>query len=86
VSQVAATTNPIVVVGTRFDPATPYRGAELSMASILGNARLLTWEGNGHGAVGRSACLTDLVVAYLGDPVLPTSGPSTCPAWNRAAP
>jgi pimeloyl-ACP methyl ester carboxylesterase len=73
----AATTDPVVVVGTRFDPATPYSGAE-SMASVLGNARLLTWEGNGHGAVGRSQCITDLVVEYLDALVLPPPASSTC--------
>jgi pimeloyl-ACP methyl ester carboxylesterase len=75
----AATTTPVVVVGTRFDPATPYSGAE-SMASILGNARLLTWEGNGHTAVGRNECITDLVVDYLNTLALPPPTSSICPA------
>jgi len=75
---VAATGVPLVVVGTRFDPATPYSGA-VAMASSLGNAVLLSWEGNGHGAVGRSDCVTRLVGDYLANLTVPPVA-STCPA------
>jgi pimeloyl-ACP methyl ester carboxylesterase len=61
---VAPTARPVVVVGTLHDPATPYAGA-VAMASALGNAELVTWEGAGHGAVGRSDCVTHLVATYV---------------------
>jgi pimeloyl-ACP methyl ester carboxylesterase len=56
--------HPIVVVGTRHDPATPYGGA-VTMAASLGNAELLTWEGQGHAAVGRNDCINRHVADYL---------------------
>ena len=40
-----------LVVGTRYDPATPYKGAK-RMVQQLGNARLLTMTGDGHTAYG----------------------------------
>ncbi|MGO1198713.1 MAG: alpha/beta hydrolase, partial [Dermabacteraceae bacterium] len=44
---------PIVVVGTTGDPATPYAWAE-NLSTQLDDAVLLTFEGNGHTAYGRS--------------------------------
>jgi pimeloyl-ACP methyl ester carboxylesterase len=75
---VAATGHPIVVVGTVHDPATPYSGAE-AMAASLGTAELLTWEGKGHGAVGRSDCITRLAADYLVSLKVPPHG-TRCPA------
>ncbi|WP_350275614.1 alpha/beta hydrolase [Kribbella sp. HUAS MG21] len=74
---VAATTHPIVVVGTRHDPATPYSGA-VAMATSLGNAELLTWEGQGHGAVGRNTCVNRLVADYLDKLKVPPTN-TRCP-------
>ena len=73
-----ATAVPLVVVGTRHDPATPYAGAE-TMARVLGNAVLITWEGEGHTAFGRSPCVGEHVVRYLVDLVVPPTG-TNCPA------
>ncbi|WP_337590443.1 alpha/beta hydrolase [Kribbella speibonae] len=67
---VAATPHPIVVVGTRHDPATPYAGA-VAMAASLGNAELLTWEGQGHTAVGRNDCINRYVADYLASLTVP---------------
>ncbi|WP_157996297.1 alpha/beta hydrolase [Kribbella sp. VKM Ac-2569] len=67
---VAATAHPIIVVGTRHDPATPYGGA-VAMAAILGNAELLTWEGQGHTAVGRNDCVNRHVADYLASLTVP---------------
>ena len=41
-----------LVVGTTYDPATPYRGAK-NLVRTLGNARLLTMRGDGHTAYTR---------------------------------
>lgn len=74
---VAATTHPIVVVGTRHDPATPYTGA-VAMAASLGTAELLTWEGQGHGAVGRNDCINRFVADYLASLKVPPHS-TRCP-------
>lgn len=75
---VADTEHPLVVVGTVHDPATPYAGAA-SMARVLGNATLLTWEGQGHTAYGRDACIARLVDSYLVSLSVPAPG-TRCPA------
>jgi pimeloyl-ACP methyl ester carboxylesterase len=63
-----------LVVGTTYDPATPYRGAQ-ALVRELGNARLLTMRGDGHTAYGgNSACIDDAVNAYLIDRTLPPEG------------
>lgn len=56
---------PIVVIGTTNDPATPYVWAE-ELAEILSSGVLLTYEGEGHTAYGRSNdCIADAVDQYL---------------------
>jgi pimeloyl-ACP methyl ester carboxylesterase len=63
-----------LVVGTTYDPATPYRGAK-RLVSELGNARLLTMRGDGHTAYGgNSACIDGAVDAYLENGTLPAKG------------
>ena len=63
-----------LVVGTTYDPATPYSGS-VAMVEALGNARLLTMEGDGHTAYGRnSACVDAATDAYLIDGALPAAG------------
>jgi len=72
----AATAAPMVVIGTTDDPATPFAWAQ-SLAQRLG-ATLLTYEGDGHTAYGRSnQCVIDAVDAYLVDGKLPAPG-TTC--------
>ena len=66
-----------LVVGTTYDPATPYRGAR-RLVSELGNARLLTMRGDGHTAYGgNSACIDAAVDAYLEQGTVPAQG-TTC--------
>jgi pimeloyl-ACP methyl ester carboxylesterase len=70
----AAGAAPIVVIGTTNDPATPYVWAE-GLAKALDSAVLVTWEGEGHTAYGRSnACVGDAVDAYLVDGTVPEDG------------
>lgn len=65
---------PIVVIGTTGDPATPFESAE-ALARTLDSATLLTWEGEGHTAYGRSnACVTDAVDAYFLEGTVPAEG------------
>jgi len=63
----------VLVVGTRYDPATPYRGAR-RMVDRLGNARLLTMRGDGHTAYGESTCINDAVDTYVERLTLPEPG------------
>ncbi|MDN3026319.1 alpha/beta hydrolase [Streptomyces sp. S.PB5] len=66
--------DPIVVVGTTRDPATPYRWAR-ALAAQLSSSRLLTYEGDGHTAYGRgSACVDSTIDAYLLRGTPPTAG------------
>ncbi len=56
---------PILVIGTTNDPATPYAWAE-SLSELLSSGVLLTYEGEGHTAYGRSnECVDDAVDTYL---------------------
>jgi pimeloyl-ACP methyl ester carboxylesterase len=64
----------VLVVGTTYDPATPYEDAQ-SLTRELGNARLLTMDGDGHGAYGgESECIDAAVNAYLLRGALPRTG------------
>ncbi|MGW8378619.1 alpha/beta hydrolase [Streptomyces sp. ODS28] len=57
--------DPILVVGTTRDPATPYSWAR-GLAGQLSSARLLTYEGDGHTAYLRAGpCINDAVDSYL---------------------
>ena len=65
---------PILVVGTAGDPATPYAWSQ-ALADQLESGRLLTWEGNGHTAYGRSgACVQKAVDTYLISGTMPEEG------------
>jgi hypothetical protein len=64
----------VLVVGTTYDPATPYEDAQ-RLTRQLGNARLLTMDGDGHGAYGgESECIDRSVNAYLLRGVVPEPG------------
>ncbi|MEU9124392.1 alpha/beta hydrolase [Streptomyces sp. NPDC048506] len=68
------TAHPVLVVGTTYDPATPYAGAQ-AMAEELANARLLTNNGYGHAAlVNPSGCITAHESRYFIDGTLPPPG------------
>ncbi|GAA1633341.1 alpha/beta hydrolase [Georgenia ruanii] len=63
-----------LVVNLTHDPATPYPGAR-HLVRVLGNARLLTVDGDGHGAYGMSsACVNGAAEAYLVSGTLPAAG------------
>ncbi|MGV9270327.1 alpha/beta hydrolase [Kitasatospora sp. NPDC003701] len=68
---------PIVVVGSTGDPATPYAWAE-KLTAQLGNAVLLTREGEGHTGYGWSTCVRTSVDAFLTDGTVPAAG-TRCP-------
>jgi pimeloyl-ACP methyl ester carboxylesterase len=61
----AHTKNPVLVVGTRYDPNTSYANAKIT-ARRLGNAVLLTHQGYGHvSLVDPSACVKRAITRYL---------------------
>ncbi|MGO1954828.1 alpha/beta hydrolase [Microbacterium sp.] len=64
---------PILVVGTTGDPATPYQWAE-ALAEQLDSGTLITFEGEGHGGYGNSACINDAVGDFLIDGTVPDDG------------
>ena len=54
-----------LVIGTRYDPATPYRSAK-RLVQRMGNARLLTLNGDGHtGFFHGSDCIDARVIDYI---------------------
>jgi hypothetical protein len=62
------------VIGTTGDPATPYHGA-VALADQLESGVLLTYEGEGHTAYGRSNdCVANAVDTYLLKGTLPPDG------------
>jgi pimeloyl-ACP methyl ester carboxylesterase len=75
---IAATATKVLVIGNLHDPATPYQGAK-DLAATLGNARLLTWNGEGHTSyLEGSSCIDNYVNQYLLTKALPPAG-KVCP-------
>jgi pimeloyl-ACP methyl ester carboxylesterase len=75
----ATTRNPILVIGTRFDPNTPLRSARLA-ARRLGNAVLLTHDGYGHlSQRDPSTCIIQATSRYLVNLTTPPPG-TVCPS------
>ena len=70
----STTNNPILVIGTTFDPATPFINAR-RVANLLGNAILLTHEGYGHTSeADPSRCVDKATSSYLVDLITPRKG------------
>jgi hypothetical protein len=66
--------DPLLVIGTTGDPATPYEWS-LALADQLESAVHVTWEGEGHTAYGRSnPCVADIVDSYFVEGTLPKDG------------
>ncbi len=69
---------PMPVITTATDPLTPAMGSE-RMADLLASGVTVSWQGAGHGALGRSPCITSAVVRYLLDGTVPAQE-TVCPA------
>jgi murein DD-endopeptidase MepM/ murein hydrolase activator NlpD/pimeloyl-ACP methyl ester carboxylesterase len=75
----AKTPNPVLVIGTRYDPNTAYANAQAT-AKRLGNAVLLTHDGYGHiSFVDPSACVMAVYRRYLTELKPPARG-TVCPS------
>ncbi len=76
-SAVAKGADPIVVIGTTRDPATPYAWS-VSLAKSLENGVLISRDGDGHtGYNAGNTCVDDAVDAYLVGGVVPND-PTGC--------
>ena len=72
----STTSAPMVIIGGRHDPATPYAWAQ-ALHRQLPTSVLLTFTGDGHTAYGNgSVCLDSAVDAYLVSGRLPADGTS----------
>jgi pimeloyl-ACP methyl ester carboxylesterase len=71
---VTTTTAPILVVGTIYDPATPYPWA-VALSKQLTTSTLLTYRGDGHTAYGSgSSCIDRSIDSYIITGTLPAKG------------
>ncbi|QCR19939.1 alpha/beta fold hydrolase [Agrococcus sp. SGAir0287] len=66
---------PVLVIGTRFDPATPYDQTQ-PYADRFPSASVLTVEGYGHTTLNVSSCANAAIATYLATPG--ASVPTTC--------
>ena len=60
-------------MGNTEDPATPLRWAQ-GLAHQLESGHLLTYDGSGHTAYGRSSCIDEKVDKYLLQLTVPDAG------------
>lgn len=70
-----STQAPVLVIGTRHDPATPYDQTQ-PYADRFADATVLTVEGYGHTTLGVSTCANAAIATYLATPG--ASVPTTC--------
>jgi len=72
----AASAPPALIIASTHDPATPYAWAK-RVVRDLGNARLVTFHGDGHGVLKQfEPCPVAYFVAYVEDLQLPPAGAS----------
>ena len=70
----SATQAPILIIGTTYDPATPYAWSK-ALSAQLPTSRLLTHRGDGHTVYGdTNLCIDDLADTYLLTGQLPDPG------------
>ncbi|WBQ07929.1 alpha/beta hydrolase [Kribbella sp. CA-293567] len=72
---------PVMVVGTRYDPATPYKNTR-PYADLFPRGRMVTYEGWGHVASMQNTCVDRLVETYLVDLEAPADN-TTCTPDRR---
>ena len=85
-------TAPIVVVGGKNDPATPFRWAEEMTDNMGDSAVLVTYTGEGHGQVSESRCVAKIAGLVFTKKQAPKKGtvcqpdvPVAQPSWWDAA-
>ncbi|WP_250033435.1 alpha/beta hydrolase [Paractinoplanes maris] len=75
---------PVLLVNARHDPATAYAWAQQVTARLGPAARLLTYDGWGHVAYGKSPCVAAAVDKYLLT-LTPVAAGARCPAVEPPA-
>ncbi|MEV4809834.1 alpha/beta hydrolase [Micromonospora avicenniae] len=75
---------PLLLAGTRHDPASGYNWATNVARQLGRHGVLLTYEGWGHGSYTTSPCVSGAVDRYLLDEVVPPRG-TRCPAVDPTA-
>ena len=73
--------SPVLVFGTRYDPATPYEMTR-PYADLYPDARMVTVNGWGHTTIGKSACADAAITKYLVNLQAPADG-SNCEQDRR---
>ncbi|MEV1293435.1 alpha/beta fold hydrolase [Pseudonocardia sp. NPDC049635] len=68
---------PVLVIGTAQDPRSAQSGADRT-AELLGDGRVVRWQGAGTGAYGRTPCVTEVVDRALVEGRAPVE-PVVCP-------
>ncbi|MGK0721725.1 alpha/beta hydrolase [Leucobacter sp. W1478] len=71
----ASGADPILVVGTTGDPATPYRWS-VSLADQLESGVLVTYHGEGHTAYGEHPCVNAVIDEYFVSGKVPVADPN----------
>jgi pimeloyl-ACP methyl ester carboxylesterase len=72
----AASATPVLVIHSTHDPNSPYAWGK-RIVRDLGNARLLTFRGDGHTVIPQfNGCVLGHLVAYLNDRTVPPEGAS----------
>lgn len=77
---------PVVVVGGKNDPATPFRWAEEMTQNMGANARLVAFSGEGHSQILVSSCVDEIAGAVITELKLPKKGTVCKPDVPLAAP
>jgi pimeloyl-ACP methyl ester carboxylesterase len=67
------TSNPVLLVGNQFDPATPLQNA-VTVANLMPNSALLTLHAWGHTSLFLSSCADEAITRYLVDLTTPAPG------------
>ena len=76
---------PVLMTNGIHDVATPYEWG-LNVSTQIPTARLLTYDGTGHGDYGNSLCARDAINAYLLDLKLPARGTHCAAEWPTTPP
>ncbi len=70
----AAGADPILVIGTTGDPATPYQWS-VALAEQLESGVMVSFKGEGHTAYGKSSCVNRVVEEYFLKGKVPSADP-----------
>jgi len=65
---------PLLLINSRYDPATGYNWATNAARQLGREAVLVTYDGGGHAAYGRSECTRQTVDSYLIALTVPARG------------